>query len=89
VPNEPEAPTVDLYQAVMKIPENDTILLASDWTNSTRGESAGQFKALMRILMRRKIKVAIYTSADPQAPKVSRDMIGDLNKERRDKGEPE
>jgi hypothetical protein len=88
VPNEPEKPTIDLYQAVMQIPEGKTVLLASDWTNSTHGESGGQFKSLMRILMRKKIKVAIYTSADPQAPKVARDNIRDLNKERTDKGEP-
>lgn len=88
VPNVPEKSTEDLYQALMKIPEGKTVLMESDWTNSTRGESMGQFKALMRIIMRKKLKVCIYTAADPQAPKVSRDTIRSLNQERKDHNEP-
>jgi hypothetical protein len=88
VPNEPEQPTIDLYQYLMKIPEGSTLLLESDWTNSTHGESAGQFKAIVRIAIRRKLKLCIYTAADPQAPKVSRDTMRALNAERKAKGEP-
>jgi hypothetical protein len=87
VPNEPEQPTIDLYKKLMEMPEGSTVLLESDWTNSTRGESGGQFKALLRILMRKKLKVCIYTAADPQAPKVSRDTMRALNAERTAKGE--
>ena len=87
IPNQPEVSTVDLFRTLMSLKEGSTILVASDRTNSTRGESGGQFDAIMRILMRRKIKVAIYTTADPQAPQVARDEIAVLNKERTDAGQ--
>ncbi len=81
VPNDPEKSTIDLYSAIMAIPEGKTILIESDWTNSTHGESGGQFKALMRLIARKKLKACIYTAADPQAPKVSRDTLRSLNDE--------
>lgn len=87
VPNKPEESTMDLYAALMDLPENSTVLLASDWTLSTRGESGGQFEALLRILMRKHIKAAIYTTADPQAPQVARDTIAELNKDNVAKGD--
>ena len=89
VPNKPDTSTIDFYQAVMRLPEGSRILLASDWTNSTRGESGGQFTALIRILARKKIKAAIYSVADPQAPQVAIDAIGVVNAERRKAGLPE
>jgi len=82
VPNKPEESTIDLYATLMQLPENSTVLVASDWTDSTRGESGGQFEALFRIMMRRHLKAAIYTTADPQAPQVARDNIASLNEER-------
>lgn len=88
VPNEPEKPAMDLFAKVMALPEGSTVLVESDWTNSTRGESGGQFKALFRILMRRHIKACIYTAADPQAPKVARDALRMLNDEQRAKHLP-
>jgi len=82
VPNKPDEATMDFYHKLMTIPEGSTVLISSDWTNSTRGESVGQFDALMKILMRRNIKFAIFTAADAQAPQVARDEIGVLNTER-------
>ncbi len=79
VPNKPQDSTVDLFNKLMELPEGSTVLVSSDWTNSTRGESGGQFKALFRILMRKHIRACIYTSADPQAPKVARDTLQTLN----------
>ncbi len=87
VPNKPIEPAIDLYGTLMSIPEGSTILVASDWTKSTRGESGGSFDALVKILMRRNIKMALYSSGDPQAPQVARDAIGILNQERRAKGQ--
>lgn len=81
VPNDPEKSTMDLYNAIQKVPEGSTILVESDWTNSTHGESGGQFKALIRLMSRKKIKACIYTAADPQAPKVSRDTMRSMNDE--------
>lgn len=81
VPNEPEKSTMALFNALKSVPEGSTILLESDWTNSTHGESAGQFKAIVRTAIRKKLKLCIYTAADPQAPKVSRDAMRSLNAE--------
>jgi hypothetical protein len=66
---------MDFYAAVMSLKEGDRVLIASDWTNSTRGESSGEFEALMKILMRRGVKFAVYSTGDPQAPQVARDTI--------------
>ena len=83
VPNKPTEASEDFYATVMDIPEGSTILIESDWTGSTRGESGGEFESLMRILMRRKIKFAVYAAGDPQAPQVAKDSIGRVNAERK------
>jgi len=85
IPNKPEDAAIDLYVKLMTIPEGSTVLLESDWTNSTRGESAGQLEAALRIMMRRNIKFAFYSGADPQAPQVTRDVIDRMNAERKAK----
>ena len=89
VPNRPVDPSVDLFVTLMQIPEGKTVLIESDWTKSTRAESSGQFDALLRILMRRGIKFAIYSAADPQAPQVARDTVARINAERRNAGQTE
>lgn len=86
VPAQPTQPVMDLYAALHELPDGCTILVESDWTNSTRGESGGQFEALMRILMRKNIKFALYSAADPQAPQVARDAINRVNAERKTAG---
>src|SRR5579859_5664168 len=53
VGNKPTKMTIDLYSTLMSVPNGSTVLVQTDWTNSTRGESGGQFEALMRILMRK------------------------------------
>lgn len=82
VPNKPREASIDFYGKLMSIPEGSRILIGSDWTNSTRGESKGSMKALLRILMRRKIKFAVYSTADTQSPQVARDTIREVNMER-------
>lgn len=89
LPNKPNASAQDFFATLMSIPEGSTVFLQSDFTNSTRGESAGQFEALLRILMRRKIKFAVFcASGDPQAPQVAIDVINRINAERKLNGEP-
>src|SRR5262249_53728848 len=84
----PAKPSTDFYTYVEKtIPADKPVLISSDWTNSTRGESAGEFKALLRILMRRNIKFCVFSMADPNAPQVAKDTIQDINEERRAAGE--
>ncbi|MFN3729073.1 MAG: hypothetical protein ACK4XJ_05110 [Fimbriimonadaceae bacterium] len=89
IPTKCNPQTVSLYQALMTIPEGSTVLIQSDWTNSTRGESQGQLEALLRILMRRNIKFVVYSVADPQAPLVARNVIRSVNQERKANGERE
>jgi hypothetical protein len=88
VPNKPVEPAIDLFGTLMSIPEGSTVLIASDWTKSTRGESNGHFDTLLKILMRRKLKACIYSSGDPQAPQVARDAIGVLNLANKAAGKP-
>lgn len=82
VPNAPDQSTMDLFVALNTVPEEKPILVQSDWTLSTRGESMGQMEALLRILMRRNVKFVLYSGADPQAPQVARNVIARLNRER-------
>ncbi len=89
VPNKPKQDAMDFYEAIWKIPEGKTVLIASDWTKSTRGESEGSFSALVRILMRRNLKFAVYSTGDPQAPEVARNVVAKVNRERRAAGERE
>lgn len=89
VPNKPLESTIDLYATLMSVKKGETVLVASDWTNSTRGESWGQFNSVMRILMRRGVNVVLYSTGDAQAPRVAQDSIAKLNKERLAQGEPE
>ncbi|MCH8274739.1 MAG: hypothetical protein IH851_08110 [Armatimonadetes bacterium] len=70
-----------LYDYLSGLDEGDVVLVESNWTNSTRGESRGQFQALMRLLMRKKIKFVITAIADPQAPNIAREVIESIAKE--------
>lgn len=87
VPNTPVQASMDFYRMVMSIPEGSTILIESDWTKSTRGESMGEMEALLRILMRRNVKFAVYSTADAQAPQVARDTIEKVSREQEAAGE--
>ncbi|HVL38279.1 MAG TPA: hypothetical protein VM328_02700 [Fimbriimonadaceae bacterium] len=87
MPNKPVDATMDLFRAFMNLPQGSTVLIQTDWTTSTRGESGGQMEALLRILMRKEIKFAIFSCADPQAPQVARNVIASINAERRESGE--
>ncbi len=86
LPSKPQDATLDLFQAVMTVPEGETIILMSDWTVSTRGENGGHLEALLRILMRRNIKFALMATAAPEAMQVARDTIGRINRERAEDG---
>lgn len=86
VPNTPAPASIDLYAKLMTMPEGSTVLLGSDWTNSTRGESMGSFEALVKICRDRDLKLAIYSTGDPQAPRVARDTIERMNGAWRAKG---
>lgn len=81
LPNVPIDPSIDFYGNLMSLKEGDKVLISADWTNSTRGESGGETEALMRILMRKKIKFAVFSVGDPQSPQVERDLIARVAEE--------
>lgn len=81
VPNQPEPSSIDYYAHLMQLPQAAKVLICSDWTNGTRGESMGEFDATVKILMRRGIKFAVYSIGDPQAPQVARDEIAKISLE--------
>lgn len=89
IPTLTTANTQDLYIAMMDIPEGSTVLLESDWTVSTRGESAGQLEAFLKIARYRNLKFVLFSGADPQAPQVALNTVNRLNKQFKDAGLPE
>ncbi len=73
---------IDLYTTLQTVPVDKPVLIQSDWTSSTRGENLGHLEALLRIVMARKIKFAIYSVGDAQAVQVARNVIMRINEER-------
>jgi hypothetical protein len=88
LPNDPNPETVDMFKQLTSLKEGDTVIVQSDWTESTRGESRGAMDALLRTLMQQKVKFAVFSVADPQAPEVARNVIQTINAERAAKGLP-
>ncbi|MCU0316273.1 MAG: hypothetical protein MUC92_06745 [Fimbriimonadaceae bacterium] len=86
IPNDPEPAAKDLYALLMQLPEDKPVIIQSDWTNSTRGETMGHLEALCRILMSRRIKFVIYATADAQAGQVALNVIRQINEERKKAG---
>jgi hypothetical protein len=81
VPGKPSDASVDAFKALMSLKEGDKVLIASDWTGSTRGESKAHMKSILRLLMRKQIKFAIWSSADPQSPRCAIDVVNEVNSE--------
>jgi hypothetical protein len=81
LPNNPDQASIDYYAHLMELPAGSKVLICSDWTNGTRGESMGEMDATLRILMRKKVKFAVSSIGDGQAPKVARDDIARISVE--------
>ncbi len=79
IPTLTNSNTQDLYIELMAIPEGGTVFLESDWTVSTRGESAGQLEAFLKIARLKNLKFVLFSGADPQAPQVAKNVIEGLN----------
>lgn len=86
IPTLTNTSTEDLYIALNELPEGSTIFLESDWTVSTRGESAGQLEALLKIIHRKNLRFVLFSGADPQAPQVAQDVINTVNEQLKEKG---
>ncbi|MFM9874262.1 MAG: hypothetical protein ACKVQS_12450 [Fimbriimonadaceae bacterium] len=83
---DPDPSSKSFYAAVQKLPKGSTIIVQTDWTNSTRGESLGHFENLMRLLMNGDHKFIFYSAADPAAPQVARTVIARIVAERKLQG---
>lgn len=79
VPNKPVDSSMATFKALMTLEKGDTVLLATDWTGSTRGESKAELIAILRILMRKEVKFAMWSSADAQSPRCAQDVITEVN----------
>ncbi len=79
LPNKPIDASIDFYGQTMKLPDNGRVIICSDWTNSTRGESKGEMEVLLKLLMRKHIKFVLMSIGDVQAPQVAKDTIREVN----------
>ncbi|MCC6686671.1 MAG: hypothetical protein IT205_06755 [Fimbriimonadaceae bacterium] len=89
IPTLTKTSTQDLYINLMQLPEGSTVLIESDWTVSTRGESAGQFEAFLKIARFRNLKFVLLSGGDAQAPQVALNSIARLNSQFKAAGLPE
>ena len=87
LPNKPVDSSLDLYAALGSLKEGSTVLISSDWTNSTRAENGSDMDVLLKLLMRRKVKFAVYSIADANATEVAKNEIAAINEERVKNGE--
>jgi hypothetical protein len=82
IPNVVSPRSQALYDHLSQQPPGSFVVVQTDWTYSTRGESYAQFKALIRLLMRKKIRFVVTTAgSDPQAPVIAKQIISQLAKE--------
>lgn len=88
LPNTPSDASIDFFANLMALKPGDKVLIASDWTNSTRAENGGECEALLRILIRKGVKFAMYSSGDAQAPQVFRDTVSAIAAEEHKNGQP-
>lgn len=81
IPTNVSDSTAALFVTMNNLKEGDVVAIESDWTLSSRGESAGQLEAVLRILHAKKCKFVLFSMADAQAPQVARNVIARLNLE--------
>lgn len=81
LPNRVSDNSASLYKVLRELDKTKPVILQSDWTKSTRGESGAQFDALVRVLIRDRVKIALMSGADPQAPEVARTQISRIANE--------
>ena len=86
IETDPDPSSKSFYEAFMALPEGSTVIVQTDWTNSTRGESMGHFENLMRMMMSGNHKFVFYSAADPAAPQVARTVISRIIAERKGQG---
>jgi hypothetical protein len=89
IPNDsPDVSAKDIFGALMTLKAGDKVLIGTDWTNGTRAESGSEMEVLLRILIRKGVKFAVYSTGDPQAPQVFRDTMARVSDEEAKNGYP-
>jgi hypothetical protein len=88
VPTAPQEYTKETYKILRNIPEGKTIIIDTEYTNSSRGENGGQMEAVLRMCMRQKVKFVLYTMGEPQCIEVAKDVIRKINEEQVKAGRP-
>jgi hypothetical protein len=73
-------PTQALYETIENLPENSFVLFGADWGAGSRGENGAQTEALLRHLMRKKLRFAIL-SFDPQGKTLAQNIALKLQDE--------
>ncbi|MFN8138307.1 MAG: hypothetical protein U0R49_00755 [Fimbriimonadales bacterium] len=64
-----------LFDYLNSLNEGDFIVIQSDWTMSTQGESQGQFQSLIKLLARKKIRFVVTSVSDPACPDIAKANI--------------
>lgn len=72
--------TQKLYDTIESIPEDSFIIFGTDWSAGTRGENGAQTEALMRHVMKKKLRFAVLCF-DPQAATLTQTMAEKLQKQ--------
>jgi len=72
--------TQKLYDTVESIPEGSFVIFGTDWSAGTRGENGAQTEALMRHVMRHKLRFAILCF-DPQSATLAQTIAERLQPE--------
>ncbi len=86
IPTDPDPSSKALYRFIMNLDPEKPVIIQSDWTNGTRGESMGHMENVYRMLMSRNIKFVVYSAGDPIAPQVARTVLSRINDEREKAG---
>jgi hypothetical protein len=81
LPNDPLPQSRALYDAVNGLPNGSPIIIASEWTMSSRGENIYQFKSLVRLCMLKQHKIVLMTISEPAAVGFALGAFQDVNNE--------
>lgn len=82
LPNDPLPQSRQLYDAVNDLPNGSTVIIASEWTMSSRGENIYQFKSIARLCMLKEHKILFMTISDPAAVGFAMGAFQDVNNEK-------
>jgi hypothetical protein len=74
-------PVQSLYDTVAQVPADGVVVLGTDWDAGTQAENRPQMVALVRHLLRRRLKFAMISVGYPQSPQLSQDVVDEAIRE--------